>query len=74
MEKFKAYADNKVPWYWLLDPIELSIEEYRLTEAGYLRTSSVLVGEVFRPLLFPGLALDLKKLMEPGPTGGPALP
>jgi Uma2 family endonuclease len=74
VEKFKAYAENKVPWYWLLEPIELSIEEYRLTDAGYLRTASVLVGELFRPVLFPGLVLDLKKLMEPGATAGPALP
>jgi Uma2 family endonuclease len=34
VDKFRVYAQNEVPWYWLLDPIELSIEEYRLTPKG----------------------------------------
>jgi Uma2 family endonuclease len=69
VDKFRVYSENKVPWYWLVDPIDLSVEEYRLTAEGYLRSASVPAGEAFTPALFPGFTVDLKKLME---ANGPA--
>ena len=67
VDKFKVYADNRVPWYWVIDPIELTIEEYRLTSTGYERTALISAGQAFQPILFPGFIVDLKKLLESPP-------
>jgi Uma2 family endonuclease len=64
VEKFEVYQRNVLPWYWLADPVTFDIEEYKLTEAGYVRTASVLGGHDFQPLLFPGLVVNLKNLVD----------
>lgn len=63
VKKFKVYLGNGVLWYWLIDPITLIIEEYRLTGDGYLRTASVAAGEAFAPGVFPGLEINLAELL-----------
>ncbi|MDI6792410.1 MAG: Uma2 family endonuclease [bacterium] len=63
--KFNAYLEAGVSWYWIIDPQELTIEEYNRHEDGYYwRTKSIDAGDVFRPDLFPGLELNLKEMME----------
>lgn len=63
--KFNAYLEAGVPWYWIIDPQELTIEEYNRREEGYYwRTKSIEAGDIFRPDLFPGLELNLKEMME----------
>lgn len=74
VDKFAAYAANGVPWYWIVDPSDYTVEEYHLTPEGYLRTGGVRAGQVFRPRLFPGLELDLRALVEPPTSPGPAAP
>jgi Uma2 family endonuclease len=64
VHKFRIYFDNAVPWYWIVDSQTLSIEEYRATPEGYVRTASVAAGEGFRPQLFPGFAIDLAGLLR----------
>jgi Uma2 family endonuclease len=64
VDKLKVYADNQVPWYWVVDPMGLTIEEYRLTPGGYERTALIPAGQAFHPALFPGFTVDLKKLLE----------
>ena len=63
VHKLRVYYENGVPWYWIIDSGNLSIEEYRATPEGYVRRSSVAVGEEFRPGLFPGLIINLSALV-----------
>lgn len=65
--KFRIYQDNGIEWYWLADSNTLVIEEYHLTPEGYLRTASIAQGEEFRPGVFPGLVIDLAKLLNVTP-------
>jgi Uma2 family endonuclease len=61
--KFNEYQAAGVPWYWIVDPALLIIEEYQITPDGYLRTGGAAAGEVFRPRLFPELEINLRTLM-----------
>ena len=63
VRKFRVYLSNGVLWYWLIDPLSFTIEEYHLTPEGYTRTASVAAGEVFRPGVFPGLEINLTTLL-----------
>jgi Uma2 family endonuclease len=67
VEKFRIYQDNGIEWYWLADSTTLTIEEYHLTPEGYLRTASIAQGEEFRPGVFPGLVIDLARLLNVTP-------
>lgn len=69
VKKFAEYEQAKVPWLWLIDPFTLAIEEYRHTSEHYLRTASVLKGQVFRPKLFPDLEINLLTLVGEPPFG-----
>ena len=61
--KLRVYQQVGVAWYWLVDPDELIIQEYKLTPEGYLLAQSVPPGDAFTPGLFPGLTIDLAALM-----------
>jgi Uma2 family endonuclease len=63
VEKFNRYFAAGVPWYWIVDPNALVIEEYQAEARGYLRMASVAAGEVFRPAIFPGLEIDPQELL-----------
>jgi Uma2 family endonuclease len=64
VEKFNEYLKVGVEWYWLIDAVELSIEEYHLMNGHYVCTASIAAGEVFRPGLFEGLEIDLQTMMS----------
>jgi Uma2 family endonuclease len=64
VHKLRVYYQNGLPWYWIIDSVNLSIEEYRTTPEGYVRRSSVAAGEEFRPGLFPGLVINLAALLS----------
>jgi Uma2 family endonuclease len=64
VEKFRAYYDNGVTWYWMVDSKDLTIEEHQWTPQGYLRTATVAAGEDFRPRLFDGLVINLSTLLK----------
>lgn len=61
--KLHAYRQAGVPWYWIVDPDDLTVEEYRLTPEGYLVAQSSAPGEDFQPGLFPGLTINLAELL-----------
>ncbi|MEZ4769328.1 MAG: Uma2 family endonuclease [Caldilineales bacterium] len=63
VDKFNAYREAGVPWYWLIDSQSLTVEEYRLTPEGYLALTRVAAGEVFQPHLFPALQINLAELL-----------
>jgi hypothetical protein len=46
----------------------LTVEEYRVSPAGYVRTASILAGEEFRPKLFEGLVINLSELLPLPPA------
>jgi Uma2 family endonuclease len=62
--KFNNYLAAGVPWYWLVDAESLVQEEYHAEGGRYWRTAAAEAGEPFRPLVFPGLELNLKTLLE----------
>jgi Uma2 family endonuclease len=62
--KLKAYRQAGVPWYWLIEPDALTIEELELTERGYLVAQTIPPGQAFVPALFPGLTIDLAALID----------
>ena len=62
--KFNNYLAAGVPWYWLIDAESLVQEEYHAEGGRYSRTTAAEAGELFRPLVFPGLELNLKTLLE----------
>ena len=55
LTKLDAYLKSGIPWYW--------IEEYRATDGGYLRTTTVESNDIFQPGIFPGLTIDLATLI-----------
>lgn len=66
--KFDYYWQQKVPWYWIGDPLAGSIEEYQYTSDGYLRTTSGTLNKTFCPRALPGLRIEVRDLMEEGQT------
>lgn len=57
--KAQVYARYGVAYYWLVDPEENRIEEYRLEQDGFAPVSRAEGGILFRPEVFPGLTVDL---------------
>ncbi|NDD30665.1 MAG: Uma2 family endonuclease [Proteobacteria bacterium] len=47
--KFNCYFEAGVPWYWLIDPFEFTVEEWQSTDLGYVRTAAATIGHMFRP-------------------------
>ena len=63
VEKFDAYREEGVEWYWLLDAETLDIEEYHLENGRYVSISRRAAGQGFTPALFPGCVIDLALLV-----------
>lgn len=61
--KMDVYFRYGVPWYWIVHPDDFTIEEYRYTPDGYLRTQTILAGQIFHPGRFPGLEINLQTLI-----------
>lgn len=62
-QKMQTYQRAGVPWYWLIEQDDLTIEEFELTERGYLARQLIAPGLPFQPTLFPDLTIDLAALM-----------
>lgn len=65
--KLRVYHASGVPWYWLVEAESLLVTEYRHTPDGYLVNQIVSPDDVFKPALFPGLALPLAELIGAPP-------
>jgi len=69
--KLKTYCSAGVAWYWLIDPDELTVTEYHLSESGrYEVLECVEKGQVFCPGVFEELEIDLAALMGENPPEG----
>jgi len=62
--KSAAYADSGVSWYWIVDPDERAVDEYRLETGQYRLLRKWEEPDVFEPELFPGLSLPLEELFD----------
>lgn len=60
--KMRRYAAAGIPHYWILDPANRTLEDYRLGEGGYNLTGVHGPGDMFRPELFPGLEIAIDEL------------
>ena len=63
-DKFDAYYDAGVLWYWIGDPVAGILEEYRHTAGGYVRTASGNLDRAFEPQALPGLKVIVRDLLE----------
>lgn len=62
--KLNNYFVCGIPWYWIIDPETLTLEEYQAEANGYLRTASIEPGQIFRPKKFPSLEVNLQELTK----------
>ena len=60
--KRRRYAAAGVRYYWIVDPANQTLEEYRLGTGGYELLGVHGPGDVFRPELFPGLEIPTDDL------------
>ncbi len=69
--KFNMYWKYQVPWYWIGDARAGTLEEYRHTPDGYLRTTIGTLDQPFEPQAVPGFTIDLNELMDEGGSEQP---
>jgi Uma2 family endonuclease len=62
VKKFRAYAEFRIPWYWLVDLRRGILEEYRLIGDRYGEKVRISFDMPFAPRIFPGLVIDLASL------------
>lgn len=62
--KLKLYARFGVGEYWLIDPMRLSAEIYRLGSEGFELASQLQAHDALTSPLFPGFSLPLPSLIE----------
>ncbi|MGH9332846.1 MAG: Uma2 family endonuclease, partial [Vicinamibacteria bacterium] len=68
--KSAAYADSGIPWYWIVDPNERTLEEYQLENGQYRLIRRWEEPDAFEPKLFPGLSVSLEDLFDWSDFGG----
>lgn len=66
VHKMRGYFEAGVKWVWLIDGDDLSVEEFKWTPEGYMRTAAAGPKEVFEPKAFQGLKLNLAELLGKG--------
>lgn len=62
VDKFQVLHANRVPYYWLADPIERTLVVHRWEAAGYLVVLTAAVGDVVRAEPFDAVELRLSTL------------
>lgn len=60
--KLRRYQAAGIPHYWVVDPRRRTITTYSLVDGTYELTGSHGPGSIFRPALFPGLAIPVDTL------------
>ncbi len=57
--KLQIYAKYGIAWYWLIDPLEKTLEIYMLNHESYSLHGTYSQNDTVKPLLFPGLEFGL---------------
>jgi Uma2 family endonuclease len=60
--KYRKYAAAGVPHYWIVDPMDRTLEAFELGGGRYHLAVSARGDETFSPALFPGLSIPLGRL------------
>jgi Uma2 family endonuclease len=64
-DKFLQYAKGGIPFYWIVDPIQQTIEGFRLVEGAYEQAGSARDSDVISLPPFEDLRLPLAQLWMP---------
>lgn len=64
-DKFDLYQGAAVPFYWIVDPMERTVEAYRLENGIYLRSGHGTGDEVLKLPPFANLEIPLARLWRP---------
>lgn len=64
-DKFDLYQAAGVPFYWIVDPMERTVEAYKLENGVYLRSGHGTGNDVLRLPPFEGLEVPLARLWRP---------
>jgi Uma2 family endonuclease len=62
VDKFGVLHRNRVPHYWIADPLEHVLEVYRWTDSGYLAVLTAKAGDVVRAEPFDAVELAVAVL------------
>jgi len=65
IEKFKHYQQHQIPFYWIVDPEEQTIEAWKLENGRYADAGRAAKEELAALPPFPDLSLPLKSLWWP---------
>ena len=63
--KLKTYARYGVGEYWIVDPVEQTVEVYRLTEDGFRLAATGAKGKRIETPLLPGFSLAVSAIFKP---------
>jgi Uma2 family endonuclease len=63
-DKFDIYEENGVLEYWIVRPIENSIERFFLENEKYVYKRTFVKEDVIAPILFPELLIKLEEIFE----------
>jgi len=63
-DKMQAYWDQHVPWYWVGDPLNATLEEYKWTADGYALVSRGDLQSKFTSQALPGFSVELGPLVN----------
>jgi len=66
-DKFDTYQAAGVAFYWIVDPMERTVEAYRLENGVYLRSGHGSDSDTLRLPPFPNLDIPLARLWRPIP-------
>jgi len=64
MEKKSLYAEHGVPEYWIVDPLNRSVEVYKLVENQYVLDQFVEFEEEISSSVLPGFKIKLIEIMN----------
>ena len=63
-DKFELYEENGVLEYWIVRPIENSIERFFLENDKYVYKGTFVKEDIISPILFPELIIKLEEIFE----------
>jgi Uma2 family endonuclease len=64
-DKFDTYQAARVPFYWIVDPMERTLEAYKLVNGVYLRSGHGTGNDVLKLPPFETLSIPLATLWRP---------
>lgn len=63
-EKFTLYEQTKVKEYWIVDPLNHTIEVYDLSDGRYANPRVYGVDDMLHSFIFPELSIEMKTILQ----------